>query len=167
MLESAGLERGEITGSALEMRRKLQQKIRAREAAGELDCSQLDDDQLSDSNHFHVFPNFQIDLYSLSVLALRSRPHPTDPGRMLLDQQRFERFSRTTREKPRRPPHTAFTFGSGSLGTVTDQDMYNLVRVQQGMLSAGFAGLVAGDQELLIRHLHDTLDLYIPGARGA
>ena len=125
------------------MRRKVQQSIRAREQAGEIDCSRLTDDQLSDSSHFHVFPNLQLDLYSLSILSLRSRPHPTDPGRMLLDQQRFERACRG-KERPRRPAHQRFVYGQGSLGTVTDQDMYNLVRVQEGLRSAGFEGLVLG-----------------------
>jgi phenylpropionate dioxygenase-like ring-hydroxylating dioxygenase large terminal subunit len=164
MLEGARLEPAEISGSALDMRRKLQRSIRAREKAGEIDCSQLTDDQLSDSNHFHVFPNFQLDLYSLSVLSLRARPHPSDPCRMLLDQQRFERAPRG-KQRPRRPAHQRFDYGSGSLGTVTDQDMYNLVRVQQGMQSSGFEGLVLGDQEQLIHHMHRTLDTYVPWPR--
>jgi phenylpropionate dioxygenase-like ring-hydroxylating dioxygenase large terminal subunit len=164
MLEQAGLDPGAIAGSALDMRRKVQQSIRAREQAGDLNCSQLTDDQLSDSNHFHVFPNLQLDLYSLSILSLRSRPHPTDPCRMFLDQQRFERASRG-KERPRRPAHQRFVYGQGSLGTVTDQDMFNLVRVQEGMLSAGFEGLVLGEQEQLIRHMHRTLDTYVPWPR--
>lgn len=160
LLEEARLAPSEMTGSALDMRRKVQQSIRAREQAGELDCSGLSDDQLSDSNHFHIFPNFQLDLYSLKVLSLRARPHPTDPGRMLLDQQRFERVPRG-KDRPRRPAPNRFTYGKGSLGTLTDQDMFNLVRVQRGMLSSGFEGLVLGDQELLISHLHRMLDTYV------
>lgn len=166
MLEQAGLDPTEMTGSALDMRRKVQQSIRAREKAGELDCSRLSDDQLSDSNHFHIFPNFQLDLYSLSVLSLRSRPHPTDPGRMFFDQQRFERVA-PGKERPRRPTHEQFVYGKGSLGTVTDQDMFNLVRVQQGMRSSGLEGLVLSDQERLIRHMHRMLDTYVPGPRSA
>jgi phenylpropionate dioxygenase-like ring-hydroxylating dioxygenase large terminal subunit len=160
MLEEVGLAADAITGSALEMRRKVRESIRAREAAGDLDCAGLSDDQLSDSHHFHVFPNFQLDLYALKVLCLRARPHPTDPGRMLLDQQRFERVARS-KGRPRRPAHQHFAFGKGSLGTVTDQDMYNLARVQQGMRSSGFEGLVTGDQELLIHHMHRMLDTYV------
>lgn len=164
MLEQAGLRAAEITGSALEMRRKVQQSIRRREKGGELDCSGLSDDQLSDSNHFHIFPNFQLDLYSLTILSLRSRPHPTDPGRMFFDQQRFERLPRGS-ERPRRPRHEQFVYGSGSLGTVTDQDMFNLVRVQQGMRSSGLEGLVLGEQERLIEHMHRMLDTYVPWPR--
>jgi hypothetical protein len=160
MLEQAGLGPADMTGSALDMRRKVQRSIRAREKAGELDCSGLSDDQLSDS----IFPNFQLDLYSLSVLSMRSRPHPADPGRMFLDQQRFERIA-PGKEPPRRPAHQQFVFGKGSLGTVTDQDMFNLVRVQQGVRSSGLESLVLGDQERLIEHMHRMLDTYIPRPR--
>ena len=162
--EQARLEPAQITGSALEMREKVQQRIRGRAERGEFDCSGLSDDQLSDNNHFHVFPNLQLDLYALTMQNLRARPHPTDPGRMLVDQQRFERIPRGT-PRPRRPAHTVFAFGQGSLGAVTDQDMFNLVRVQQGMASSGFDGLVIGDQEDLIRHLHQSLDRYVPWPR--
>ena len=160
MLRSAGLDDAEIAGSALDMREKVQRSVRARERAGAFDCSGLSDEQLSDSNHFHIFPNFQIDLYSLSMLSLRSRPHPTDPGWMLLDQQRFERAVRGGAPRPR-PAHSRFALGKGSLGTVTDQDMFNLVRVQQGMMSAGFEQLVLGEQERLIAHMHATLDTFV------
>lgn len=161
MAQQAGLAPAALPASALAVREAVQAHIRARERAGELDCTGLTDDQLTDSHHFHVFPNFQLDLYSLSMLALRSRPHPTDPGRMLLDQQRFERLARHTPPAPR-PAHQAFAFGAGSLGTVTDQDMQNLVRVQQGLQSRGLTQIVVGEQEVLVRHLHDTLDRYVP-----
>jgi phenylpropionate dioxygenase-like ring-hydroxylating dioxygenase large terminal subunit len=166
MLQAAGMDRADITGSALEMRGKIQRHIRARERGGDYDCSRLSDEQLSDSHHFHIFPNLQIDLYSLSMLVMRSRPHPTDPGRMLLDQQRFERFPRSAVAPPR-PRHSRFSLGEGSLGQVTDQDMHNLVRVQEGMQSAAFRQLVFGDQESLIAHMHDVLDELISAPLGA
>jgi len=164
MLRSAGVDDAEVQGSALDMRAKVQRVIRERARVGALDCSGLSDDQLTDSHHFHIFPNFQVDLYSLSMLSLRSRPHPTDPGGMLLDQQRFERVERG-RPRRARPTHSRFSLGGGSLGTVTDQDMSNLVRVQQGMVSGGFEALVLGEQERLIAHMHDTLDSYVSIAR--
>jgi hypothetical protein len=100
------------------------------------------------------------------MLLMRSRPHPTDPGRMLLDQQRFERFPRSAAPPPR-PRHSRFSLGDGSLGKVTDQDMHNLVRVQEGMPSAAFGHLVLGDQEALIAHMHDVLDELVSAPLGA
>ncbi len=164
LLEQARLDPRQITGSALEMRQKVQQSIRGRANSGEFDCAGLSDEQLSDNHHFHIFPNLQLDLYALTMQNLRARPHATDPGRMLVDQQRFERIPRGA-ARPNRPEHTVVAYGQGSLGTVTDQDMFNLVRVQQGMESSGFEGLVIGDKEGLIRHLHQGLDTYVPWPR--
>lgn len=161
-LEEAGVSAAEATGSALDVRQKVQASIRARERAGVINTAALTDEQLVDNNHFHVFPNLQLDLYSLKMQVLRSRPHPTDPGRMLFDQLRFDRIPKG-KERPRRPTAEKLVYGKGSLGTVTDQDLFNLARVQLGMQSSGFPGIVTGDQELLIEHLHRTLDGYMPG----
>ncbi len=159
-LEEAGLPRDQMTGSALDMRRAVQKAIRDRERAGEIDCSKLADDQLTDNHHFYVFPNLQLDIYALKLMILRHRPHPTDPGRMLFDQLRFERVTRS-KPRPPRPKHEQFVWGAGSLGTVTDQDTFNLVRQQQGMQSTGFVGLKLGEQEICIRHMHQVLDSYL------
>ncbi len=42
-----------------------------------------------------------------------------------------------------------------------NQDAYNLPFVQKGMQSEGYEGLWIGDQELRIRHFHDTLEKYL------
>lgn len=160
MLKEAGVPPLDGATSALDVHKKVRHSIRSRERAGELDCSGLSDEQLSESHHFHVFPNFQIDMYAMKALTLRARPHATDPGRMLVDQQRFDRIPRDI-SRPPRPAHKGFRYGKGSLGTVTDQDMFNLVRVQRGMSSSGFETLVIGAQEQLIGHLHRGLDTYI------
>lgn len=65
---------------------------------------------------------------------------------MLRDQQRFERFPRSAVPPPRPRQSRLALGGEGSLGMVTDQDMHNLVRVQEGMQSAAFRQLVFGDQ---------------------
>ena len=49
----------------------------------------------------------------------------------------------------------------GGGGELLAQDFYNLPRIQQGMNSSGFEGLHLGDQELRIRHFHQTLDKYL------
>ena len=46
-----------------------------------------------------------------------------------------------------------------------DQDAYNLPRVQEGMNSRAYEGLIIGDQELRIRHFHAVLSDYIDGVR--
>jgi hypothetical protein len=82
---------------------------------------------------------------------------------MLLDQQQYVRVARGT-QRPPRPKAQRFRYGSGSLGFVTDQDTFNLVRVQRGLRSSGFDGLILGDNERRIRHMHQTIDEYLAHA---
>jgi phenylpropionate dioxygenase-like ring-hydroxylating dioxygenase large terminal subunit len=156
----AGLSATDAAGPASEIRGRVQRSIRDRQAAGELDTGDLSDDQLVENNHFHVFPNLQLDAYALKLMLLRHRPHPTDPGRMILDQQWFQRVPEGA-PRPPRPGHSEFAFGKGSLGTNSDQDTFNLIRVQQGMQSSGLDGLVLGNQEICLQHMHDVLSKYI------
>ena len=64
-------------------------------------------------------------------------------------------------EEYRRPVHKQNKYGEVSLGLVINQDAYNLPFVQKGMQSEGYEGLWIGDQELRIRHFHDTLENYL------
>ena len=51
-----------------------------------------------------------------------------------------------------------------SLGTVFDQDLFNMPRIQQGMHNLQSREVVLGNyQEIRIRHFHRTLDKYISG----
>ena len=50
---------------------------------------------------------------------------------------------------------------TGGGGELLAQDTYNLPRIQAGMHSRGFEGLFLGDQEIRIRHFHETLQAYI------
>jgi hypothetical protein len=79
---------------------------------------------------------------------------------MLLDQQQYVRVARGS-QPPARPKPEKFAYGKGSLGFVTDQDTFNLVRVQRGMRVSGFEGLRLGENEGRIRHMHRTIDEYL------
>jgi Ring hydroxylating alpha subunit (catalytic domain) len=66
-----------------------------------------------------------------------------------------------------RPPQRGDLQGGTSLGVVLDPDLYNLPRVQAGMRSRAFTGLLLSAQERRIRHFHRTLDEYLgAGATG-
>lgn len=126
----------------------------------------LDDDELTDNVQFYVFPNLTLNVYATRLMLLRHRPHPTDPGRMLLDQQQYARASRARATAPR-PKHRAGRWGAGgSLGHVTDQDAATLVRVQRGMRSRGLSSIVLGALEERLLHMHRTLDRYLFGERA-
>ena len=61
------------------------------------------------------------------------------------------------------PSRSAAKYGEGSLGFVTDQDTFNLVRVQKGMRSRGFESLVLGKLEARLHHMHRVIDEYLFG----
>lgn len=157
LLREAGLDPARYGGTASEVRGAIQRILRER---GDFDFAGLSDDQLTDNHQYYVFPNLTLNLYATKHMLLRHRPHPTDPNRMLLDQQQYVRVPRGG-QRPQRPKHQKFAYGKGSLGFVTDQDTFNLVRVQRGMRTAGFDGLLLGENEGRIRHMHRTIDEYL------
>lgn len=160
LLSDAGLDPSKFPSSAAAVRPAIREFLRGRT---DVDLSALRDDQLTDNHQYYVFPNLTLNIYAMKHLLLRHRPHPTDPNRMLLDQQQYVRVPRGA-PRPPRPKPQRFQYGKGSLGFVTDQDTFNLVRVQRGMQVGGFDGLVLGDNERRIRHMHRTIDEYL--ARG-
>jgi nitrite reductase/ring-hydroxylating ferredoxin subunit len=157
LLTEAGIEPARYQGTASAIRTTIQRFLRERD---DLDVSGLSDAQLTDNHQYYVFPNLTLNIYAMKHMLLRHRPHPTDPNRMLLDQQQYVRVPRGTK-RPSRPKPERFRYGAGSLGFVTDQDTFNLVRVQRGMQSSGFQGLLLGENERRIRHMHHTIDEYL------
>jgi len=160
LLSDAGLDPKAFPTSAARVRTAIREFLRGRT---DVDLSALGDDQLTDNHQYYVFPNLTLNVYAMKHMLLRHRPHPTDPNRMLLDQQQYVRVPRGA-PRPPRPKPERFHYGKGSLGFVTDQDTFNLVRVQRGMQSRGFDALVLGDNERRLRHMHRTIDEYL--ARG-
>ena len=156
LLREAGIDPERFNGSPASVRESIQHALR-RATGYRFDA--MSDAQLTDNHYFFVFPSTSLSIYGLRAMALRYRPHPTDPGRMLLDHQEYVRV-RAGAARPPRPRHVELPPG-GSLGTVNDQDVFNLIRVQRGMASRGFEGLFVGAHEVCIRHLHDVLNEYI------
>jgi hypothetical protein len=51
-----------------------------------------------------------------------------------------------------------------SLGTIFDQDLFNMPKIQKGMHNVESGELLLGNyQEVRIRHFHQTIDKYING----
>ncbi len=160
-MQDAGVDPKSYRGSVGELRDTVRAALRAR---ADIDVSRLGDDQLTDNFQFHVFPNLTLNVYATRLMLLRHRPHPTDPGRMWLDQQQYVRVPKGS-ARPPRPSRESGRFGSGgSLGFVTDQDAHNLVRVQRGMRSSGFDRLVLGSLEERLLHMHRVIDAHLFGA---
>ncbi|MFN3591410.1 MAG: aromatic ring-hydroxylating oxygenase subunit alpha [Thermaurantiacus sp.] len=155
MAQLHGLDPHAFEGRPRELRLAIQKAKRARQEESIYPYSELSDDQLSDDYHYMIFPNVTMNIYGETMLLFVSRPHPTDPNRMLYDLMNFAHLEP---DQPwQLPEHQSYAHGQISLGQVLDQDAHNLPRVQDGMNSAAFEGLVLGTQELRIRHFHKTL----------
>jgi len=141
--------------------------LAASRALGEqlgMDLSALRDEQLLDDYHYTIFPNVTLNVHGRGFWLFRHRPHPTDPEKMLFDFQDYMRWPASLGPRER-APHRRDAQGGTSLGIVLDQDLYNLPRVQAGMRSRGFEGLLLNMQERRIRHFHRVLDEYL-GTEG-
>ncbi len=160
LILEAGLNPDDFAGRASAVRPAIQQALRRRK--DDFDLGGMTDDQLTDYCSYFFFPNVHMNIQGLNLNLSRVRPHPSDPGKTLLDQMCFVRFPRS-QPPPPRPKHEHFRFGEGSLGFVTDQDVFNYVRVQRGMQSSAFERLVLGDQEQRVSHMHRVLDRYLYG----
>src|SRR6185295_8987449 len=148
LLREAGIDPERFSGGPSAVRGAIQQALRG---SAKYDFSRMSDAQLTDNHYFFVFPSTSLSIYGLRAMVLRYRPHRSDPGRMLLDHQEYVRVAAGA-ARPPRPQHVEHRAGEGSLGTVNDQDVFNLIRVQRGMASSGFDHLFTGAHEVCIRH---------------
>ena len=162
MLRGAGIDPATFDGEADDVRTAMQAAQRENTEARGIDVSELNDDQMTDDYHYYIFPNITLNTHHTGVMLFRQRPHPTDPNKMYYDLQNYVRVPEGA-EPPPRPPHTHHRHGELSLGLVLDQDSYNLPRVQKGMNSRAYPGLLINYRERRIRHMHKTIDDYLFG----
>lgn len=162
VMKDAGMDPASYEGSVHDIRHAVQKFKRENGAAQGKDYSALNDDQLTDDYHYMIFPNITMNVHADDLMLFRQRPHPEDPNKMLFDYYMYELpDAEFDEDEYRRPLHKQYKYGEVSLGLVINQDAYNLPFVQKGMQSEGYEGLWIGDQELRIRHFHDTLEKYL------
>ena len=161
-LREVGTEPESFAGTMGDVRPFLQDAYRRDAEARGLDVSDLNDDQMSDDYHYYVFPNLTFNIIGTGFLLFRQRPHATDPNRMYYDLQNYVRLPEGA-EWPPRPAHTEHKHGEISIGLTLDQDSYNLPRVQKGLNSRAYKGLLINYRERRIRHMHKTIDDYLYG----
>ena len=126
------------------------------------DFTALRDEQMLDDYHYTIFPNVTLNVHARGFWLFRHRPHPSDPNKMLFDFQDYVRWPAQLGPRERPAPRRNVEGGT-SLGQVLDQDLYNLPRIQAGMQSQAFQGLLLSAQERRIRHFHHVLDGYLAG----
>jgi nitrite reductase/ring-hydroxylating ferredoxin subunit len=159
---AAGINPDTFEGGMGDVRPAMQAATKQSAAAQGLDVSELNDDQLSDDYHYYIFPSLTFNTNALNFLFFRQRPHATDPNKMYFDMQTYVRIPPGV-DHPPRPIHAQYKHGEISIGLVMDQDSYNLPRVQKGMNSRSYKGLLINYRERRIRHMHKVLDNYLEG----
>jgi phenylpropionate dioxygenase-like ring-hydroxylating dioxygenase large terminal subunit len=174
MLADAGVEAGEFTGSAGEVRRAIQVAKRERAERLGLDYSAFEDGQLSDSWATGIFPNVQIGCHPEAIFLMRFLPHESDPERFYYDTMTLIFPADDPDYTPPGwmglPEDTDFSGAvrpqtehysieeDANLGPVLSQDSELLPVVQRGMRSRGFKGQLWGEQEQRLRHFHVELE---------
>ena len=174
MLQDAGINAGEFTGTAADVRGAIQVAKRQRAEKIGLDYSRFTDGQLSDSWATGIFPNVQIGCHPEAVFLMRFLPHPTDPERFFYDTMTIMRpvddadyrapawmglpEGTDVTGNVRAPTEIYTAEEDPNLGLVLSQDSLLLPKVQQGMRSKGFRGQLWGEQEQRLRHFHVELN---------
>ncbi len=170
IMRKAGMDPAEYEGRVSDIRVDVQKFMRANGHRFGKDYSDLNDDQLTDDYHYMIFPNLSLNAHADDLMLFRQRPHATDPNKMYYDIWMFGLLSEDEKNSPdkpyRRPRHQHYKHGDKTIGTVLDQDAFNLPTVQKGMQSAGFPGLWLGQQELRLRHFHKVIEDYVYGPAG-
>jgi nitrite reductase/ring-hydroxylating ferredoxin subunit len=138
-----------------------------RQIAGQsgLDVDAMPEEIFRTAHSWLLFPNMQLQCTATEVLGWRARPNGADPNSCLFDQWMLRPVPPGT---PRQSaPHEFIEdWTTQDVGLVLEQDFTNLSRNQKGIRQAGFTTmLLAEDQELRIRHLHDMIDTVMAGER--
>ncbi|MCF8710304.1 aromatic ring-hydroxylating oxygenase subunit alpha [Rhizorhapis sp. SPR117] len=179
MLSVAGLDDADFTGNLSSVRSAIASAMRSKFEAKGHDCSSYHDSQLVDSWNYGIFPNVQIGIYPEGALVQRWRPHPTDPEKCFFDvlnlvhpelaglsprDAYLDWRSDVNLDKYTRPPRQILRTEEeqrSGLGLVGYQDYENIIKVQPGMRSKGYEGVVLCEQESRIRHYHTEIDRYL------
>ena len=134
----------------------------------------MNDEQLVHQYHYTFFPGTTFTQSAESCIVFRYRPHPDDPNYCYYD------FLITAHNPPGTPDplveHRLYRhdelqdYADAFQGTfhpmlanVLKQDGSNMPTMQQGVRSRGFKGMILSEQEVRIRHFHQTIDRFLLG----
>ena len=174
MLNGSELNTQTYHGAAKDVHLKLLEIRRARENDTHLAYKRMNDEQLVHQYHYTFFPNSTFTQTPGAGFVFRYRPHASDPNRCYYD------FFILVRQKPGSPkrtyehkvhPHAALhDYAEAFAGTfhplfanVLAQDGSNMETMQAGVKSDAFKGMLLSEQEVRLRHFHQTIDKFISG----
>ncbi|GGC40551.1 (2Fe-2S)-binding protein [Novosphingobium marinum] len=147
---------------------------RSLEGKTHIPYEQMNDEQLVHQYHYTFFPSTTFTSTPEMSIVFRYRPHESDPNYCYYD------FLITRHDPPDAPrPEVEYKlfrhdelpdYGAAFEGTfdpvlanVLQQDGTNMPTMQQGTASLGFRGMILGEQEVRLRHFHQTIDRYLMG----
>jgi hypothetical protein len=108
---------------------------------------------------WNIFPNFIMSHGYTFLLAFRIRPYGNDPDKCIYESTALERYP------DGEEPKTAWEYMDPTderWGKVQMEDFSNIVAIQKGLKSAGFAGMIPNpQQEEVITNFHRTLSKYM------
>jgi phenylpropionate dioxygenase-like ring-hydroxylating dioxygenase large terminal subunit len=159
-------------GIAKDVHLDIIKKKRAMQEHTYLPYKRLNDEQLVHQYHYTFFPGTTFTQNAEVSLVFRYRPHATDPGRCYIDflitannppgtpSPEIEHRQLGADEVPAYQQALAGTFHP-VLVNVLIQDGANLPTLQHGTGSDSFRGMLLGDQEVRLRHFHQTVDRFL------
>ena len=171
---SVGGEAWPFSGEPRDVHLEIVRRKRGMQDNTHLPYRNLNDEQLVHQCHYTFFPGTTFTSTPEASFLFRYRPHATDPGLCYYD------FLITVHNPPGTPiPEVrhrlsrhdepvdytdafAATFDP-ALAKVLTQDGSNMKTMQRGMSSAGFKGMILGEQEVRVRHFHQMIDRCLMG----
>lgn len=177
VLKEWGLNPDDYKGKPEDTREALQKaKREVGPKRGYTHYKNLRDQQFTDVQHYTLFPNFAVSVWTDGFHFLRARPHPTDPEKCLFDhfwyasQPNKETAPvRTTKgilDRSQYAEREFFNYGEESMGQTIDQDGAIFVLQQQGLRSRGFKGAYYSNQESRVHRFHELIDDYFNGGKS-
>lgn len=166
-----GLPEGYV-GSAKDVHLAIVAHKRAIQNDTHLPYRDMNDEQLVHQYHYTFFPGTTFTSTAEASIVFRYRPHASDPALCYFDLL-------ITRHDPpgTSPPNVEHqTYAHNELGDYAEafagtfdpvlanvlmQDGSNMATMQQGTASAGFRGMILSEQEVRLRHFHQTIDRFL------
>ncbi|MBM4205210.1 MAG: aromatic ring-hydroxylating dioxygenase subunit alpha [Gammaproteobacteria bacterium] len=169
-----GVRNEQYQGSASDVHHEVLRYKRAMQNDTYLPYRKMNDEQLAHQYHYTFFPAATFTQKPEAGNVFRYRPHATDPNRCYYD------FFILVRNPPGTPlpeyEHRVHKHGASPvyakalegtfdpiLSNVLQQDGSNMETMQEGVKSDSFKGMILCDQEVRLRHFHQTIDRFISG----
>lgn len=177
-LLAAGIDPAGFEGTATDVREALRRAKRRPDNPFGIDYTRFSDGQVVDNWNPSIFPNLALNMLPEAVQVMRFLPHPTSPAKSTFHVWTLMAQTRPgVRPTPffgvepdadlsgaTRPPRRRTTQERPEVGDVLEQDISNMSRVQQGLVSASCEALRLSEQEQRIQQLHAEIDRRIASA---